>query len=41
MNRSILGFPVEIMFVRDADSRINERDEWCIREFIQSQKMFN
>ena len=32
---------VEIMFVRDADSRINERDEWCIREFIQSQKMFH
>jgi hypothetical protein len=25
---------VEIMFVRDADSRIEQRDQWCIREFI-------
>lgn len=32
---------VEIMFVRDADSRINERDEWCIREFINSPKLFH
>lgn len=32
---------VEIMFVRDADSRIHERDEWCIREFIQSPKVFH
>ena len=32
---------VEIMFVRDADSRINERDEWCIREFMKSSKMFH
>jgi hypothetical protein len=32
---------VDIMFVRDADSRINERDEWCIREFINSPKLFH
>jgi hypothetical protein len=32
---------VEIMLVRDADSRINERDEWCIREFIKSPKLFH
>lgn len=32
---------VEIMLVRDADSRINERDEWCIREFIRSPKLFH
>lgn len=32
---------VEIMLVRDADSRINERDEWCIREFIKSPNMFH
>jgi hypothetical protein len=30
---------VEIMIVRDSDSRINERDEWCIREFIKSPHM--
>ena len=32
---------VEIMLVRDADSRINERDEWCIREFMKSPKLFH
>lgn len=32
---------VEIMMVRDADSRINERDEWCINSFIQSDKLFH
>jgi hypothetical protein len=32
---------VEIMLVRDADSRINERDEWCINSFIQSDKLFH
>lgn len=32
---------VEIMLVRDADSRINERDEWCIHQFIQSSKLFH
>lgn len=29
---------VECMLVRDADSRILERDQWCIREFINSNK---
>ena len=32
---------VEIMLVRDADSRINERDEWCIRQFIRSPELFH
>lgn len=32
---------VEVMMVRDADSRVNERDEWCIREFIKSPKLFH
>ena len=32
---------VSIMMVRDADSRINKRDEWCIREFVASSKMFH
>jgi hypothetical protein len=32
---------VKVMFVRDADSRINERDEWCIREFLASPKLFH
>ena len=27
---------VNIMFVRDADSRIHKRDQWCINEFIIS-----
>jgi hypothetical protein len=27
---------VEIMMVRDADSRIHWRDRWCIREFVKS-----
>jgi hypothetical protein len=29
---------VEIMMVRDADSRIHERDRWAINEFIKSNK---
>jgi hypothetical protein len=29
---------VDIMLVRDADSRIGERDQWCIREFLASDK---
>ena len=29
---------VEIMFSRDCDSRVNERDEWAIRQFIASEK---
>ncbi len=32
---------IEIMLVRDSDSRINERDEWCIQDFIKSPKMFH
>jgi hypothetical protein len=27
---------VAAMFPRDADSRINDRDEWCVRQFLQS-----
>jgi hypothetical protein len=27
---------VELMMVRDADSRIHWRDRWCIREFVKS-----
>jgi hypothetical protein len=32
---------IEIMFVRDADSRIHKRDQWCINEFIKSDKLFH
>lgn len=32
---------VNIMFVRDADSRIHQRDEWCIRQFIASDKQIH
>lgn len=32
---------VEVMMVRDSDSRVNERDEWCIREFMRSPKLFH
>jgi protein O-GlcNAc transferase len=32
---------VEIMMVRDADSRIHIRDEWCIRQFLESPKPFH
>ena len=28
----------EIFFCRDADSRINDRDLWCINKFIESEK---
>jgi hypothetical protein len=28
-------------FSRDADSRVTERDKWCIKEFIQSGKTFH
>lgn len=38
---SIDSDEVEIMFVRDADSRVNERDRWCINKFIQSSKTFH
>jgi hypothetical protein len=32
---------VEIMMVRDADSRINVRDQWCIQQFVDSQHKFH
>ena len=28
---------VECMFVRDADSRITDRDEWCIQDFLNKK----
>jgi len=31
----------EVGFVRDADSRICERDRWCIREFLKSDKKYH
>ena len=32
---------VECMFVRDADSRLNGRDKWCIDAFLSSEKQFH
>lgn len=32
---------VKMMCVRDADSRIHTRDEWCIRQFIESDKQIH
>lgn len=32
---------LEVGFVRDADSRIYQRDIWCINEFIHSTKQFH
>lgn len=32
---------VEVAFIRDADSRIHERDRWCINEFLKSDKLFH
>ncbi len=32
---------VEVCFVRDADSRVDERDRWCITEFLKSDKQFH
>ena len=32
---------VEIMFVRDADSRIHDRDIWAIKQFIESDNKFH
>ncbi len=29
---------VDILFSRDADSIINDRDQWCIKEFLNSRK---
>lgn len=31
----------DIGFWRDADSRISERDRWCIQEFLKSDKLFH
>jgi hypothetical protein len=31
----------EVGFVRDADSRIDARDRWCIDEFLKSDKSFH
>jgi len=31
----------DIGFVRDADSRIYERDRWCIQEFLKSSKNYH
>ena len=31
--------PVKTMHVRDADSRIHERDRWAIAEFMKSEKL--
>ena len=31
---------VDIAFSRDADSRINERDQYCINQFLKSDKKF-
>lgn len=32
---------VEVGFSRDADSRINERDQWCIAKFLASERTFH
>ena len=32
---------VELCFVRDADSRINDRDKYCIKTFMSSNKLFH
>jgi len=32
---------VDVCFCRDADSRISERDRWCIDQFLQSSKKFH
>jgi hypothetical protein len=32
---------VDICIVRDADSRVNDRDNACIKEFIDSDKLFH
>lgn len=32
---------VELMCVRDADSRVNERDKACIEDFVTSEKRFH
>ena len=32
---------IETGYIRDADSRINERDRWCITEFLKSSKNYH
>lgn len=32
---------VAVMIVRDSDSRIHERDEWCIHRFLESDKVLH
>lgn len=32
---------IDVGFVRDADSRITERDRWCIQEFLKSSKKYH
>jgi len=32
---------VELCFIRDADSRIGERDQWCINQFINNDMKFH
>jgi hypothetical protein len=32
---------LEYFFSRDADSRINDRDDWCIKRFMESDKEFH
>ena len=32
---------VDICIIRDADSRVNDRDEFCINEFINSEYLFH
>lgn len=31
----------DIGFIRDADSRITERDRWCIKKFLESTKLYH
>lgn len=35
-----IGF-ADIGFIRDTDSRITERDRWCIQEFLKSDKSYH
>jgi hypothetical protein len=32
---------VDICIIRDADSRVNDRDEFCINQFLNSEKLFH
>jgi GR25 family glycosyltransferase involved in LPS biosynthesis len=31
----------DVGFIRDADSRITERDRWCIKQFLKSEKNYH